>query len=361
MRKIRSPGAGPVDSQFTWVAIPNPKPSIADIAHTLGLSQATVSNALTGHRHVSPATAKRVLQLARELGYEGNAIARGLRMQSTKTVGIIVPDITEPYVATVVRHLEQELKRLGYQMLLGSYYFDTAEERKILARLRSFMVDGIISVSGPETNDRYYGEVSKSLPVVFVERVSHSHNLPMIGNDHRAIAASAVDFLYQRGHRRIVHLTIPYEHFSNVRLRAEGFLEGLARNGLEASKSRILVDSRIRLHEVTTSLEIAKTVKKCDATAVFVVSDYVAVGLVKGLSKLNVKIPEEISVMSITNVDYGLVTTPTITSIELFPNDVAKSAAETIMLMISGKPIDAVRSAIPFKIVERESVRRLSK
>jgi DNA-binding LacI/PurR family transcriptional regulator len=146
-----------------------------------------------------------------------------------------------------------------------------------------------------------------------------------------------------------------------VKLRAEGFLEGLAANNLSSSKSSILIDSRIRLHEVATSIEIAQRVKQCGASAVFVVSDYVAVGLIKGLSRLNVRVPEDISVMSITNVDYSLVTTPTITTIELFPKTVAKSAAETITMMISGKAAETPRKYVPFRIIERESVRAIAR
>ena len=334
--------------------------TLGEIAEMLELSKATVSNALTGNRYVSPSTVKKVREISEKYGYRANHLARGLRTRKTNVIGITVPDITEPFYSSMVRYVEEELKARGYTILLGSYNFDYEEEKRIAETFQGFMVDGMIVIAGLNETDEFYGELSADLPIVFLDRYVEDKRIYSVVADHRQIGIDAVDYLVGKGHRKIIHLTIPFGDFRTAELRAQGYAEGLAMHGLEKQNSTILVEPSMRLNEIPTSIAIAKRISRLKATAVFAVSDYVAIGLLKGLSSLGVKIPEEVSILSVTNTNYCLVTSPTLTSISLSPVESTQKAVEILLNLLSPKRRRPESVTVAHSIVERESVRDLS-
>jgi LacI family transcriptional regulator len=334
--------------------------TLDDIANRLKISKSTVSNALTGNRYVSPRTAFRVREFCRQYGYRGNVLARGLRTQKTNIIGITVPDITEPFYSSLVRQVEEELKTVGYQILLGSYDFNDDEERKIIETFEDMMVDGLIVIAGLNGTDEVYGNLTTRFPVVFLDRKSNDDRVVSVVADHRQIGLDAVNYLVAKGHRNMVHVTIPFRDFRTAELRAQGYRQGLARHGLEDGGSTILIEPTLRLHEIPTSIELAKRISQLEVSAVFAVSDYVAIGLIKGLSALGKRIPEDISILSVTNTNYCLVTSPTLSSFDLSPEDSSRQAVDLMLKSISGVTDKQYSIAMPHRLVERESVRTLS-
>ena len=329
--------------------------TIDEIAERLGVSRSTVSNALSGNRHVAPSTVERVRKLCDELGYRPNLAARSLRTRKTGVVGVVVPNITEPYLARQVVAIERSLKQAGYQMLLGNYEFDVDDEQQIIERFLSFRIDGIVVLSGLDTQIPRYIRVAGDTPVVFVDKEWDTDQVGIIDVNHFEAAADAVSYLAGHGHRDIVHLTIPHDDFSVIRVRAQGFRTGLERVGIPFRPEMLIVEPAIRLNEINTSLKLAERIAASNATAVFVVSDYVAVGLAKGLTSLGVGVPEDISIIGVGNIDYCKVTTPTLSSIDLSVSDCAATAVEVLDGMINDLAI-ATRRTIRHRIVERESV-----
>jgi LacI family transcriptional regulator len=332
------------------------KPTLGDIAELLNISKATVSNALSGNRYVSPKTIKLVRKASKQLGYQVNIIARGLRTRTTNIVGVTVPDITEPFHGLLVHHVEEKLKEYGLEMLLGSYYFDLNEELRLIETFQRLMVRGIIAISGLDNNTVKYQDLSQGISTVFLERDPLNYAISAVIPDHRRISIDAVDFLVSRGHRKIAHLTIPFENFHTLKLRAEGYIEGLKKNGIEFDKSLLFIEPSIRLHEIQTAIQLADRIKETGASAVYVVSDYVAIGLVKGIVFSGLRVPEDISILSVTNVDYSMITSPSITSIDLSARWSAKRAVKMLLELKPEETIQAKRIFSPHKIIERESV-----
>ncbi len=328
--------------------------TLEDIAKHLNLSKATVSNAISGKRHTSAKTVEKVKAAAKKLGYRTNIIAQSLRTKSLNLVGVTVPDITEPYQAILVRKIEQELKKYGVEILLGSYYFDTDEERRIVDTFQKLMVRGILSVTGLSDTNEVYERASLEMPIVFINRDPGDCRIPAVLNDNRRMSFDAVDYLVSKGHRRIAHLTIPFENFITLKLRAEGYVEALERRGIEYDPDMLIIDNKIRLHEIETSLHLADRIKKMNVSALYVVSDYVAVGLIKGLVNVGMTIPRDISILSTNNTDYCLVTSPTISSIDLTPGLMVRKAVE--MLLTGETENEKPKKVfIPHKICERGS------
>jgi LacI family transcriptional regulator len=331
--------------------------TLEEIANILNLSKATVSNALTGNRHVSAETVHRVREACSKYGYRANSLARGLRTKKTNVIGVTVPDVTEPFYSILVRHVEEELKALGYRILLGSYYFDVQEEQRIVETYQDLMVDGLIAIAGLSETDEVYETLADQLPIVFLDRKAELEEVSSVVADHKQIGVDCVDYLVSKGHKRIVHLTIPFGDFRTAELRAEGFKEALRNSGLQAQEPSIIVEPSIRLNEIPTSIAMAERISHTGASAVFAVSDYVAVGLLKGFSTVGMRVPEDISILSVTNTDYCLVTSPTLTSVDLSPAQSARVAVELMVARLSGGDEEAKSVVVPHHIVERESVK----
>ncbi len=334
--------------------------TLGEIAEMLKLSKATVSNALTGNRYVSPSTARKVREISEKYGYRANHLARGLRTRKTNVIGVTVPDITEPFYSSMVRHVEEELKTSGYTILLGSYNFDCEEEKRIVETFRGFMVDGIIAIAGLNDTDELYSGLSGDIPIVFLDRAVDTGRVSSVVADHKQIGIDAVRYLVAKGHRKITHLTIPYGDFRTAALRARGYEEGLAMYGLDRRKSTILVEPSMRLNEIPTSIAVARRIGEVKATAVFAVSDYVAIGLLKGLSSIGVKVPANVSILSVTNTNYCLVTTPTLTSVSLSPVESTQKAVKILLELLSAKRRRPESVTVAHTIVERESVRDIN-
>jgi LacI family transcriptional regulator len=330
--------------------------TIGDIAKSLNISRSTVSNAITGTRYVSEKTKRRVFEACRRLNYKPNVFAQGLRTKKTNIIGVTVATVSEPYLGQLVRNVEEELKKVNYHMFMGSYYFDTEEELKLIEGLERYMVDGIIAISGTDETNEVYERIATRIPVVFVSRQPGRYEIPRVCVDDRQLGIDAIDYLVSMGHSRIAYLTIPNENFGTLRSRQEGYIEGLRRNGIPYDANLILIDDNMRLNEIRTSIAVAKTVEAVGVTAVFVVSDYIAVGLLKGLSMIGIEVPAQLSILSVTNIDYCLITTPQLSSFDLSPKKASVEAVSLIHKMQSDVRSQHPHVVIPHKLVERETV-----
>jgi LacI family transcriptional regulator len=330
---------------------------MADVARYLGVSKATVSNALTKNRHVSAATIERVEEACRKLGYQTNVIARSLRTSRTNLVGVTVPNINEPYQGLLVRYVEEYLRRSGYEILLGSYHFDVAEELRLLRTFQTLMVTGIIAISGLDDNTAHYEELADRIPTVFLSRDSLGLKISSVGQDAAQTAKNVIAYLAGRGHTRIAHFNIPNDNFRSLKLEAEGYAAACRERNLDDDPELLIADPATRLHEIHSSIDAAERIIATRATAVYAVSDYVGIGIVKGLTNAGVRVPKDVSVIGVGNVDYCLLTTPTLTTIDLEAEAVAHQGVRLLGRLQSGRRSSTESLVVGgSRIVERESV-----
>lgn len=169
---------------------------------------------------------------------------------------------------------------------------------------------------------------------------------------------SAARYLASKGHKRIAHLAIRNDNFLILQKEEAGYRDALRECGLPFDPSLLIVEPAILLNEIRASLKVPQRIIDTGATAVYVVSDYVAIGLVKALQELNVRIPQDISILSVSNVDHCLVTTPMLTSIDLSSSKSVEKAVGLLMKMQSD-PTRISHIRVPFTIIERQSVSTL--
>ncbi|MBK1792257.1 LacI family DNA-binding transcriptional regulator [Persicirhabdus sediminis] len=205
--------------------------SLADIANELGVSKTTVSFVLNGHaetKKISKKTQERVEALVAKYNYRPNAVARNLRLGSTKVIGLIVPDISNPYYAKIARMLEDQASDKGYHVIFGSSSESIERERSILAKFRQQSVDGILLASA-DVNSPHIEELAGSgLPVVLFDRIASSSEVKLssIGVDNKSAMRQVTKRLLANGSKRIAMVC---NHIGQLATdsRVEGYQEAM--------------------------------------------------------------------------------------------------------------------------------------
>lgn len=212
-----------------------------DVAARAGVSLKTVSRALSGAPNVSPSMLERVTAAAQELGYRPNANARDLRSQApSRTVGLIVGDLANPFYGLMMRQVERELRAAGYLLLVASSDNDADRERQLAGTLLESRVAGLIVVTSGERHDYLQRDVDRGLPVVFLDRVPGDLAAPSVVFDNVGGARRATEHLLAHGHRRLAMLgdtpglptTKERHHGFRLALNAAGAGAGTVRLGL---------------------------------------------------------------------------------------------------------------------------------
>jgi DNA-binding LacI/PurR family transcriptional regulator len=198
------------------------KIKIIDVAELAGVSKSTVSQYLNGRfDYMSEKTKQRVKAAVDELDYVPNPIARSLKMDKTKTIGVIVRDITGFYTSRTIRGIDDYCKTSEYNVLIYNTDFDPSIEAKSLAALYQLRVDGIIIASSGKNKDTINKYIDKGMPIVHFQLEHDGNEKNIIVSDYRKAAFEATEYLIQLGHQRICFVT---QNFKNVKSRQERYL-----------------------------------------------------------------------------------------------------------------------------------------
>ena len=214
--------------------------TIRDVARLAEVHPGTVSRALNEQTRalVNPDTAERVLRAAQELGYRPNPIARGLKTNRSYTVGVLIPDLTNPLFPPIMRGIEDGLGEAGYTSLIVNTDNDPDRERLQMATMRARQVDGFIAATARLDTELLAEAAAGGAPLVLVNRSLEDGSLPAVTVNDRQGIALAVDHVVALGHQRVGHVAGP-QNVSTGHRRHLGFLEAMQRHGLAAPASRV--------------------------------------------------------------------------------------------------------------------------
>ncbi len=215
--------------------------TLKDVAALAGVHPGTASRAINAATRdlVNEETARRVLAAADELGYRPNPIARGLKTSRSYTVGVLIPDLTNPLFPRIVRGIQDKLEESGYTPLIANTDNDPARERADIEAMRARQVDGLITATAHRHDDLEIDGAGGELPVVLVNRRHEQGTRPSVVADDRLGVRLAIEHLVALGHRRIAHLAGPQD-LSTGYLRLQGFREALADAGIEYDDELVL-------------------------------------------------------------------------------------------------------------------------
>ena len=310
--------------------------TIDDVAKLAGDSRATAGRVVGNYGSVSEKSRERVWDAVRQLDYQPNLIARGLRSQTTKTIAVIVGSIRNTYSTALVYAVEKEAQKKGYNVLICTTHEDIEKELKHLKDLNSRKVDGVILMSAYRADanmDKKYKEfyISK-LPIVFVDRNIPGINRDVIQSENFDASYKATKYLMDMGHRKIG--IIATSNFSTVQERIKGYKAAFANAGIEYDESLIAsVDelsdkmSRKVCHEF---LE-----EHPDITALYILNNSLCSGVLLDLKERQMKIPQDISLLVWDDEEYNELLD--ITTIEQPITEIGKQATRRLFELI-GEP-----------------------
>ncbi|MCX7842540.1 MAG: LacI family transcriptional regulator [Clostridia bacterium] len=303
--------------------------NIYDIAREAGVSIATISRVINGKDVVSPKTREKVEKVLARYSYSPSEIARGLVVNSMRTIGVMTIDIRDVYYAHVAYTIERELSKQGYTVILCNTGGDTDEKAKYMKTLLQKKIDGIILVGSVFTDEKleaYIAEISESVPVVLVNGLVEADNVYCVVCDDSEGTASAIDYLVQKGHQRIVYFQNT-DTFS-ARKKLEGFKDGLIRNRLEFSDEIVIKVSKGLEGGIEGVDSISSIVP--EYSAILCSDDECALGTVKRLCQLGIRIPEDAAVIGFNNSVFARCCSPELTSID---NKMDKMGLEAVKIL----------------------------
>lgn len=331
--------------------------TLRQVAEHAGVHPATVSRALNPETQqmVSADTLERVLAAARELNYRTNTIARSLRTQRSMTVGVVIPDITNPLFPRMLRGIDDALEKVQYASLVA--YTDGRDERLMdrFEVLRQRGVDGLIVATARHT-DRVLDRLEASgVPVVQINRRSQNRAIPSVTADDRGGVQLAVEHLVELGHRRIAHVGAPQTH-STGRMRLAGFRAGMRRAGLDVPAGHVQLGRAFTMEEgARAGAELIAA--HPDVTAIVAGNDLMGLGCYDALRAAGLRCPEDVSVVGFNDMTFADRFDPPMTTIHFDHYEIGAAAVDVLMRRLrSANPVPAaVRLELDTRLVVRAS------
>ena len=331
--------------------------SIKDIARLAGVSPSTVSRVLNEREYVRAEVRERVLDIVREQGYVQNHVARSMVLRRSFTIGVVIPYSFNMFQRQLFASMEFFLEQHGYKTQFFFLRWSDASEQAFLRRLKSETLDGIIFIHELDNPSIYRYIQERDLPVALCTFEKQEFGFPAVHIEEEASAELAVEYLIQRGHRNIGLIT--GEHFSFGRQREDGYKRALAAHGLPYMPECAVRVSAYNPEAGRTGM-LTLLQRKKPLTAVFAVTDELAIGAIKALSESGLKVPEDISVIGLDDIDISAFTNPGLTTVRQPIFEMGKKSADLVCEWIAHGRMQGRAELFTATIVERESVRTLN-
>jgi LacI family transcriptional regulator len=304
--------------------------TIRDVAREAGVHPGTVSRALNEETRalVNAETAERVLRAAEELGYRPNRIARGLKTSRSYTIGVLIPDITNPLFPPILRGIEDRLDEAGYTALIVNTDNDPERESRYVETMRARQVDGFISATARLDRELLAEVASAVTPLVLVNRSLEDGSVPSVTVNDRQGIRLAVEHVVGLGHTRIGHVGGPQD-LSTGHRRHLGFLEAMRDAGLSASDVRFGAG----FVEEEGALACAELLDAAsgELTAIVAANDRLAIGCYDALEARGLRCPQDISVVGFNDMPFIDRLRPPLTSVRVPQREIGTVAADLLL------------------------------
>lgn len=335
------------------------KLTIKDIAKHFNVSISTVSKALNDSYEISEATKEKIQKYAKENNYKPNFNALSLKNRSTKTIGVIIPTMLNYFFAQVFKGIEKTALEKGYKVITCISNQSHDKEVEIIEMLSNGSIDGFLLSMAKETelnnkHDHFKESIENGTPIVMFDRVAKSIECDKVVTDDLNSAASTVEFLYKKGHKKIAFIsTISDLHIGEQRLL--GYKKGLEKVGLPFDKNLVL--NILERDYKKYVKQVKPFVKDTEIDAVITTGESVAVSTMKAIKKSGKKIPKDVAVIAFSNGILSRHSSPKMTTISQHGEQMGATAAEILIDKLKNKNTDIVTKVIKTDIVIRDSTR----
>ena len=329
-------------------------PTISDVAKLAGVSTTTVSHFLNGTRYISDDLRERVEKAILSLGYRPNSMARGLRRGESKTIGLIVPDNSNPFFAEILRTIENIGYTKGYSVILCNSDSDVEKEIAYTDLLYTKQVDGIIFITTNNSVEHLQQMVDSGIPIVVVDRDIPLNDTDVILVDNLQGGYEATNYLIRLGHRRIACIAGPSKLTPSAD-RVNGYQKALAEAGIPVDPDYIMNgDFQYLGGDAAMTELLARPVKP---TAIFACNDLMALGAMRALRDAGYSIPDQMSVIGFDDITLTSMVSPSLSTVAQPIEDIARLSLDLLISRILHKsePAHAQKIILTTQLVIRDS------
>jgi LacI family transcriptional regulator len=336
-------------------------PSIDDIAKYTGVAKSTVSRIISGKGQFSQKTKAKVLEAARKLNYRPSSIARSLKSKTTKAIGLMLPNITDPFYPEIIRGVEDIASRNGYIIILGDTNESKKKESMYFEIFENRWIDGIIytGITGdPEEEEYIHATFKKGLPIVFIDREVEGHFACTVMIDNERAAFNATKHLLDLSHRKIAFIK-GKKGRKDIRIftqRFEGYRKALF-------DYKVKFDPELTVEGDLTmeggALGIGKLLDKGKPfTAIFASNDLMAIGAMREVQRRGLQVPQSISIIGFDDIPLSSLISPSLTTISQPKYEIGSEAAKLLLKIINNPEAPNSKIILDTKLVVRESTTR---
>jgi LacI family transcriptional regulator len=329
---------------------------LKDIAQEIGVSASTVSRALHDRNQkykISEDVRNQIINTAKDMGYSPNQLARGLKLKKSLEIGIVVPDISNPFFAMLVKNIARHLQQSGYSMSVYDSDETMTSEKRALQLVIEKRVDGIILASVGLGKKHIQELIHRKIPVVMVDRCIDDIEVDSVSVDNTKGAYLATTYLIKEGHRKIAFIQGLHGTYSNER-RLEGYRQALKESAVQERTEYILGDDFRTLNgflETKTLLSIIDP-----PTAIFTAGDLIALGALQAIKEAGLKIPKDISILTFDDPMYTNYLSPPMTAVAQPIDQMGEIAVKLIVNRINGSFTAPRKILLDPQLIVRESV-----
>lgn len=330
--------------------------TIKDIAKKTGLGLATISSYLNGG-NVREQNRIKIEEAIKELHYEVNEVARGLKTNRTKLIGIIIPELNNIFCAEIITEVEDILRGYGYATMICDCRTDVSREIEAVEFLKKRRVDGVIVMPSGNTGKHFEKLIRNHIPVVLLDRSLSDIHCDCVLVENRSGARQAVEKLIGAGHKKIGIITGPKEIYT-AKERLAGYMEALREAGLPVEEE-LIACNEYTIKAGMKSLQILAE-KNPDMSAVFVANYELTMGVVIEANELGMNIPEQLSVIGFDNVEFAKACVPKLDIVTQPVKEIAKEAAKLMLKRLEAYSDMEDRAVVKLEtgFVEGKSVNR---
>lgn len=323
---------------------------IKDVAREAGVSRTTVSRYLNNHLELPASTKSRIDAAIRHLDYRPNLLAKRLSTGRSEIIGVVAPEIANPFFTNLVAAIEDEAEQHGYSVLLSSTRGMRSREIEQISRLEDRHVDGLILMTNQPDDGTLAAFIGKHANIVLLDEDVPGFLGPKVFVENSEGAYQATRLLIQTGHKRIAHIGGPPGLMSTME-RQNGFLRAMQEAGL--APSHVLLGTYSREFGASAIGEILTGSER--PSAVFAGSDFVALGVMQGICKHGLRVPTDISLVGFDDMPFADMLAPPLTTIRQPVQELGRIAFRALFAVLNDQPIP-VQERLPTTLVERQSV-----
>ncbi|HKJ41007.1 MAG TPA: LacI family DNA-binding transcriptional regulator [Sunxiuqinia sp.] len=328
--------------------------SLSDVAKKAGVSIATVSRVINNGSNVNEATRARVLKAIKELRYQPSRVAKRLRSKSASSnlIGVLIPDIQNPFYVDVFRGIEDVAYANNYAIIMCNFAQDEKKEKMYLDILQSESIDGLIAAPAHERDNKVIKLVKDGLPIVCFDRDLMGVDVDVVLVNNRDGAFRAVDHLAKSGYKRIAHIS-GLEQIPSSQLREQGYREALEANGIPYDPKLVKNGDSKHHSGVRLADELLSLPNPPDA--IFTGNNLITLGALETIHKRKLKIPEDIAIIGFDDMYWSISLNPPLTAVYQPAYEIGRRAGELMIQRIKDPKRPTIQMMLNAQLMIRSS------